>query len=254
MIKVVILGSGNVAGFLFEAFHASKNVKVVQLYNHSASSLSRFEGMVPVTTSLEDLADADVYLISVKDDAISEIAEMMGAKKALVVHSSGAVPIDHLANQERRGVFYPLQTFSRNREIVNKEVPFCLEVNNPEDMTLLKQMTSEISGIPFEVSSEKRKKIHLAAVFVCNFVNHLYAIGEDICRENDLPFEILQPLIRETAEKISDTSPFENQTGPAIRKDQSTINAHLELINSEENKEIYQLLTRAIQTTHGKKL
>ena len=254
MIRVVLLGSGNVASFLFEAFSASEKVKVVQVYNHSKASLSKFEAKVPVTSSFEELKEADVYLISVKDDAIAAIAENLKGKVSLVLHTSGAVPLGSLEGHPRRGVFYPLQTFSKNREVLNRNIPFCLEASRPEDLELLKQLAREISGTPFEVSSEQRKKLHLAAVFVCNFVNHLYVIGEGLCRENDLPFEILQPLILETAEKAVHSSPSENQTGPAKRNDQSTIEAHLDLINSKENKEIYQLLTRAIQTTHGKKL
>lgn len=254
MIKVVLLGSGNVASYLFEAFNASKILKIVQVYNHSAESLSKFEKKVPVTTSFDKIRDAEIYLISVKDDAIAKVARNLLRKGALVLHTSGAVPLDSLEGFARRGVFYPLQTFSKNREVKNRNIPFCLEVSQPDDMNLLKQLVTEISGTPFEVSSEQRKKLHLAAVFVCNFVNHLYVIGEDICRDNNLSFEILQPLIMETAEKTVHSSPVENQTGPAKRNDQSTIEAHLNLMESKENKEIYQLLTRAIQTTHGKKL
>lgn len=254
MIEVVLLGSGNVASFLFEAFSISPKVKVVQVYNHSEASLSRFRDKVPVTSSYGELKDADVFIISVKDDAISEVAQKLKAKDALVLHTSGAVPMDSLEAHHRRGVFYPLQTFSKNREVSHRNIPFCLETSQPEDLEFLKQLVKEISGSPFEVSSEQRKKLHLAAVFVCNFVNHLYVIGEDLCLENNLPYEILQPLIMETAEKAVHSSPSENQTGPAKRKDRSTIEAHLNLIESEVNKEIYQLLTRAIQTTHGKKL
>ena len=229
-------------------------MKVVQVYNHSPASLSKFKDTVPVTSSFAEIADADIYLISVKDDAISEVSENLKGKNSLVLHTSGAVPIDSLKPHPRRGVFYPLQTFSKDREVKNPDIPFCLEVNQEKDVELLKQLAIEISGTPFEVSSEQRKKLHLAAVFVCNFVNHLYVVGEDLCRENDLPFEILQPLILETAEKTVHSSPSGNQTGPAKRKDQSTIEAHLDLLDSEENREIYQLLTRAIQTRHGKKL
>lgn len=254
MIRVVLLGTGNIAGFLFEAFSASKNVQVVQVYNHSAKSLSRFETRVKTTTSLEDIEEADVYIIAVKDDVISRLAQNLKGKTGLVVHTSGAIPLDTLADCERRGVFYPLQTFSQNKEVGNKNVPFCLEANIPEDLVLMKRMVNEISGTAYEVSSDQRKKLHLAAVFVCNFVNHLYSIGEEICREDELPFKILQPLIQETAEKISDASPYENQTGPAIRNDSTTIQSHLELIPSPENKEIYKLLTQAIQSAHGKKL
>ena len=254
MTKVVLLGTGNVAGFLFEAFSASKQIEVIQVYNHSRKSLDRFEKQVEVTTSLEELKEADIYLMAVKDDAIPELAKNLENKMGLVLHTSGAVSIHALSGCARRGVFYPLQTFSKERKVKNSEIPFCLETNEQNDLKLLKQMVQQIQGISYEVSSEQRKKLHLAAVFVCNFVNHLYVIGENICEENELPFEILQPLIKETAEKVNHISPRESQTGPAIRNDQSTIKAHLELITSDENKEIYKLLTQAILSTHGKKL
>jgi len=118
----------------------------------------------------------------------------------------------------------------------------------------LKTLAEEISGKAYEISSAQRKRLHLSAVFVCNFVNHLYTVGEDICKENKIPFEILQPLIQETAHKVRTSSPSEVQTGPAIRYDESTIQAHLELLKDRDNKEIYQTLTKAIQNFHGKKL
>ena len=254
MIKVVLLGTGNVAGFLFEAFSASENVQVVQVYNHSQKSLDSYSKEVDVSTSMEDLKEADIYLMAVKDDAIPDLAKHLETKKGLVLHTSGAISIDALSGCDRRGVFYPLQTFSKDRKVKNKNISFCLEANGPEDLELLTELAEEIHGSHYKVSSEQRKKLHLAAVFVCNFVNHLYAIGEDICRDNDLPFEILQPLIKETAEKISNSSPHESQTGPAKRNDQTTIQAHLESLKSEENKDIYKLLTQAIQSAHGKKL
>lgn len=254
MIKIVLLGTGNVAEFLFGAFSESGKIQVVQVYNHSLESLSRFADQVEITTSVENIKDADIYLMAVKDDVIPELSGSLTNKKGLVLHTSGAVSLDALNSNSRRGVFYPLQTFSKNREVIQRNIPFCLETNVPEDLELLKNLAEDIKGTPYSVSSEQRKKLHLAAVFVCNFVNHLYAIGEQICKENALPFEILQPLIQETAEKILDTSPHESQTGPAKRNDSTTIKTHLDAIVEEENKAIYKLLTQAIQSAHGKEL
>ena len=254
MTNLVILGSGNVATHLFRAFSASKKVKVKQVYNHAQDSLSFFKDKCQTTTSFSDILDADVYVIALKDDAISKTAENLRAKKGLVVHTSGTAGMDALGFCERKGVFYPLQTFSRDKNMDHSEIPFCLESNSSEDMALLKFLADEISGKYYEITTEQRRKIHLSAVFVCNFVNHLYTIGEKICEENDIPFEIFKPLIKETAQKVQHASPSEVQTGPAIRQDQKTINAHLEQLNSAENKQIYQLLTNAIQNFHGKKL
>ena len=254
MINVVLLGTGNVATHLFQAFSTSEEVEVIQVFNHSEASLLPFSKKTAVTTSFREIMEADIYLMALKDDVIPRVADELQAKNGLVVHTSGAVTLQALKNCQRSGVFYPLQTFSKNQPVDYSEIPFCLEAKNPEDLEILKNLASGVSQNFYEVNSAQRKKLHLAAVFVCNFVNHLYAVGEDICRSNELPFEILQPLIKETAEKITRSSPWEVQTGPAKRGDNSTINAHLELITSPTDKEIYQLLTKAIKASHGKKL
>ena len=255
MIEIVILGSGNVATHLYRAFMAAEGIRVKQVYNHSEGSLDFFRNKTEVTTDISELAPADIYLLALKDDVIPEVAAKLQQLKALVVHTSGSVAMDALSGCERRGVFYPLQTFSKENEVNYSTIPFCLEANSLEDLQLLRKLAAKISGNSYEISSEQRKKLHLSAVFVCNFVNHLYAIGEDICQKSEIPFEILQPLIKETANKVQHASPAEVQTGPAIRNDRSTINAHLQLLgSSDENRKIYELLTSAIQTFHGKKL
>lgn len=253
MINVVLLGTGNVATHLFEAFSASEKIAVRQVYNHAEGSLSQFKSKTKTTTNLKELFDADVFVLALKDDVIPEIAAQLQHKKELVVHTSGTVSLDALGKCRRSGVFYPLQTFSKNQPVKSK-IPFCLEAKHRKDLELLKELAGGISGKAYEISSEQRRKLHLAAVFVCNFVNHMYALGEELCTKNNVPFEILQPLIRETAKKVESSSPFEVQTGPAIRTDESTINAHLELLPTQQQKEIYQLLTNAIQSSHGKKL
>ena len=255
MIEIVLLGSGNVATHLFKAFSAAEGIRVKQVYNHSKGSLDFFRSHTEVTTNISELAPADVYLLALKDDVIHEVSENLKHQNGLVVHTSGSVSLDALGNCSRRGVFYPLQTFSKDNEVNYCTIPFCLEANQPEDLELLKKVAEKISGQSFEISSEQRKKLHLSAVFVCNFVNHLYAVGEQICHKSEIPFEILKPLILETANKVQHASPAMVQTGPAIRNDRSTIDAHLQLLeSSEENRKIYQLLTSAIKTFHGKEL
>lgn len=254
MIEIVVLGSGNVATHLFKAFSASEGIRIKQVFNHSRASLSYFEDKTEAITNISEIAEADVYLLALKDDVIPEIAGKLKDKSGLVVHTSGSVAIDAISGCERRGVFYPLQTFSKENEVDYSQIPFCLEANFEEDLKLLKDLAGKISGKAYEISSVQRKKLHLSAVFVCNFVNHLYAVGEQICQKSDIPFEILKPLINETANKVQLASPAQVQTGPAIRNDRSTINTHLELLESSENREIYELLTSSIQTFHGKKL
>ncbi|HET8753805.1 MAG TPA: DUF2520 domain-containing protein [Salinimicrobium sp.] len=254
MINLVLLGTGNIATHLFEAFSASENIQVKQVYNHSEESLRPFRDKTQVTTSLKDLQEADIYIIALKDDVISEVSSQLESKKGIIAHTSGAVSIEALKNCHRPAVFYPLQTFSKKIPVTHTEIPFCLEAKYTADLKIMEWLAKEISGKAFQINSSQRKKLHLAAVFVCNFVNHLYAIGEKICEEHQIPFEIMQALILETAEKVKIASPDALQTGPAVRNDQNTINAHLELLSSPENKEIYQLLTKSIQSLHGKKL
>ncbi|WP_029038691.1 Rossmann-like and DUF2520 domain-containing protein [Salinimicrobium xinjiangense] len=254
MIEIVVLGSGNVATHLFKAFSASEGIRIKQVYNHSEASLDFFENKVEITTDFSEIAEADVYILALKDDVIPQTAEKLKDRSGLVVHTSGSVALDALSGCSRRGVFYPLQTFSKDNELNYSEIPFCLEANSEEDLQLLKKIADRISGKAYDISSEQRKKLHLSAVFVCNFVNHLYAVGEQICQKSEIPFDILKPLIKETASKVQHASPAGVQTGPAIRNDQSTINTHLDLLESSENRKIYELLTSAIQTFHGKKL
>ena len=139
-----------------------------------------------------------------------------------------------------------LQTFSKEKEIDFSTVPFCLEAENKEDYLLLEKIAKTIGRKIYSVNSEQRKALHIAAVFVNNFTNHLYTIGNDICEKHQVPFEILQPLIQETSEKIKTLSPKKAQTGPAIRNDKKTIKSHLELL-SKEQQEIYKLITQAIK-------
>lgn len=253
MKRIVLFGTGNVASHLFEAFKDSHNFKIVQVFNHDLKSLKKFEEKVPVTTDLSTIIDADIYLLALKDDVLEEVGLAIPNSEALVVHTSGAVGMSVLRKFKRTGVFYPLQTFSKNKEVDFSTIPICIEANSSSDQEILIEMASEISKKVFEISSEQRKSIHLAAVFVSNFVNLMYTEGENICRQNNVPFEILHPLIQETASKVLDISPREAQTGPAKRKDQQVINAHLGMLSADQ-KEIYSLLTKSIQNLHGEEL
>jgi predicted short-subunit dehydrogenase-like oxidoreductase (DUF2520 family) len=163
------------------------------------------------------------------------------------------MPMEILDAKNRRGVFYPLQTFTKNKAINFKEIPICLESEMEIDFFIIKKLAQSISNSVQSISSEQRKALHVAAVFVCNFVNHLYKIGNDICKENQLSFEILKPLIVETAQKIIQLTPENAQTGPAKRNDTATINSHLNFLSDENQKEIYKLITKSI-IDDGKKL
>ena len=163
------------------------------------------------------------------------------------MHTSGATSLDVLDAKNRKGVFYPLQTFSKNKEIDFSIVPLCLEAENTFDFRVLETVAKSISNAVFAINSDQRKALHVAAVFVNNFTNHLYHIGKEICGEHQVPFEILRPLIQETAEKINTLDPVDAQTGPAKRNDTNTIAAHLDYLTNENQKNIYKLITQSIQ-------
>lgn len=252
MIKVVILGAGNVATHFFKAFKKAENVEVIQVYNRSEASIEVFKSNTQTTSDLAQLKNADVFLVCVKDDAIEALISQLSNLDGIVAHSSGSVPLS--ASAKRNAVFYPLQTFSKQTEVNFKEIPICIETSAAEDLPVLKQLANSISEKVFEISSEQRKKLHLAAVFACNFSNYMYSIAEDLCNQNQVPFEVLSALIKETAQKATLHSPKSVQTGPAKRNDQATIKQHLAQLNNADYKEIYKLLTQSIIQQDGKKL
>jgi predicted short-subunit dehydrogenase-like oxidoreductase (DUF2520 family) len=257
MIKVCIIGSGNVAQHLIVALQNSiingAEIELVQVFARQKATLFHLLDFNKITDDWKTLAEADLYIIAVSDEAISTVSEQIQFKNKLVVHTSGGVSLENLVSINRKGVFYPLQTFSKNKAVNFKSIPICLESQNASDYQLLQKVAQAISDVVIAINSEQRKALHVAAVFVNNFTNHLYKIGNDICTENNVTFEILKPLIQETAEKIMQLSPNEAQTGPAIRNDNETINAHLSLLSNENQKNIYKIITQSIQN-NGKKL
>lgn len=254
MIKIVIIGAGNVALHLYKAFSENKKTRVIQIYNRNTGNITFIDpAITEATDRLSELKEADIYIVCVKDDAIAAISGKLPFKNKLVVHTSGSIPIDNLASTNRKGVFYPLQTFSKDKEVDFKTIPICIEAEDKEDLKFIETLAKFISGNVYEINSHQRKSLHLAAVFVNNFVNHMYHIGNDICKENHIPFKILQPLINETAEKIINLDPIEAQTGPARRNDLETTEMHTGQLKSKMHKEIYKLLTKSIQETYGRK-
>lgn len=253
MTSIVLFGAGNLATHLFKRLSVSEKFRVVQVYNHRESSLKYFEKKTSITSNLNDLISADIYLFAIRDEAIPGLAVRLKDRGQLMLHTSGATSIDVFNDFSRRGVLYPVQTFSKAKEINFRKVPLCVEAGDPEDLKLLEKMASEISDRIYRVSSTQRKALHVAAVFANNFVNHLYSEAKTICDENELPFEVLKPLIKETADKVMLIKPEEAQTGPAKRNDLSVINSHLELLSDQQQK-LYKTLTQSIQDRHGKEL
>lgn len=246
MIKVVIIGSGNVAQHLIMAFKKADNIDLTQVFSRNINNLTHLLDANRITSDYKQLKEADLYIIAVADDAIKSVSESLPFKNKLVAHTSGSVALEDLSDLNRKAVFYPLQTLSKKKEVNFKEVPLCIEAQNTTDLELLNTIANAISDKIFDVNSEQRKSIHVAAVFVSNFVNHLYKIGNDICTEHQVPFEILKPLILETSKKIQVLAPIDAQTGPAKRNDTTTINKHLSILTNENQKEIYKILTKSI--------
>ena len=250
MIDIVIIGFGNVGQHMAKAIHQTTTLNLLQVFNRSEIKASELDNLkIKTTSDFNDLIEADVYILAVKDDAIENIVTQIPFKNKIVAHTSGSLEL--LNTKQNDAVFYPLQTFSKTKELDYRMIPFCLEAENEKTYTILEQIAKSISSKVYSISTEQRQQLHLSAVFVCNFVNHLYAIGEEICETHQIPFEILETLIEETALKIKTLNPTDAQTGPALRKDQKTINRHLTQLEKTNYKHIYQELTNSIAKKHG---
>ncbi len=254
MIKIVILGGGNVALHLFSALKSDAGISVVQIYNRSIKKLEHLRNEIALTNNLSELVPADIYIIAVTDDAIAGVANALKDREALVVHTSGSASLEDLKPNKRRGSFYPLQTFSKEKQVDFRTIPICIEAENEADLDLLHRVASAISSQVVPISTQQRQALHVAAVFVNNFTNHLYFVGSEICEQNKLSFDLLKPLIKETAQKLEMLDPFSAQTGPARRHDISTLTRHENQLKQENHKAIYKLLSASITTTYGKKL
>jgi len=245
MIKIVLLGAGNVAVHLAKAFERSNKVDFVQRYSRSDDNDSYFNPKIPKISHVNNLAVADVYILAINDDSISKFSHSLPISQGLLVHTSGSVSLEALSNRFRRGVFYPLQSFSKNIELDFKTIPVALETEFEKDKAVLNNLASSISDYNYIIDSAQREKLHIAAVFANNFSNYMFSIAKNICDENNLPFDILKPLILETANKLNYLDPQDAQTGPAIRNDKQIIQKHLSQLKNKK-KEIYNLISESI--------
>jgi len=250
MASVVIIGSGNVATHLgvglFKAGHSILQVWSQSMRNAFALAEQVGAGATKVVSEIE--AGADLYLIALPDDAIVGVLDKLNIGNSLIAHTSGTLPLSVLAkNDLRPGVFYPLQTFSKSKPLDLTPIPFCIEAEHKADEAMLVELAQGLSENVQLVSSEQRQHIHLAAVFACNFTNHLYHIADTLLQESNLSLNLLKPLIQETAKKIEHNSPEAMQTGPAIRGDAATLEEHLEKLKQHpELAQIYHLFSSRI--------
>jgi predicted short-subunit dehydrogenase-like oxidoreductase (DUF2520 family) len=242
--SVNIVGTGNVARALYLALNAKVNVRGV--YSHSRKKRKAFE-KAKLVYKISDLpANADLTIICVSDDAIASVARQLPAGTP-VVHTSGAVPMDALSKFQNAGVLYPLQTFSAKRKIHFSEVPVFVEAGNKTFLNQLKLFSASFLSQDVHVlDSDERLRLHVAAVFANNFTTYLLSVAESMASRNELPVEILKPLIKETIAKYFELGYPDSQTGPARRGDKNTIRQHLKLITNKKDKEIYRLISEAI--------
>ena len=250
--SIVFIGAGNLATNLAKAMYRN-GFRIEQIYSRTKESAKALADLVEAeyTTELAEVAmDAQLYIVALKDTALVELLPQIaaGKERSLLVHTAGSIPMGIWEGMTQRyGVFYPMQTFSKQREVDFREIPFFIESNSPEDTMLLKAIASVLSEKVYEATSEQRKSLHLAAVFTCNFTNHMYALSAELLKKYNLPFDVMLPLIEETARKVHVLEPKLAQTGPAIRYDENVISGHLKMLADEpEVQQLYQSISESI--------
>lgn len=245
--RIVILGSGNVATHLAKSLDNCHHV--VQIYSRNKDHADALAGMLRDCKSLDNIkcitTDADVYIVSISDDSIKDVIASMPQVNGIIVHTSGSVGMEVFGSRIRSGVFYPLQTFSKGTDVNIREVPFFLEASDVETMRKLEFLASSLSSKVYKADSQQRQALHIAAVFACNFTNHLLDISSEILHEKGYTLDILEPLIKVTVAKALEIGPHSAQTGPARRSNTATINKHLSSLDDNKH-EIYSLLTKSI--------
>ena len=250
--RIVLVGAGTVATHLGIALQQA-GWEVAQVYSRTEASASELANrlQVPFVTSIAEVCtDADIYIVSVKDDALPVlIPELVKGRDGLFVHTAGSVPMKVWEGYALNyGVLYPMQTFSKQKPVDFSKVPFFLEGDGGETLAILRKLACSLSEKVYNATSEQRMALHMAAVFACNFTNHMYALSAHLLEKNGLPFDAMLPLIDETARKVHELAPKAAQTGPAIRKDMDVMNKHLDMLSGEpELKELYEKISKSIQ-------
>lgn len=254
MITITVIGSGNVAWHLIKQFAQNPLMHLKQHAGRREQQDDSFKAFGVPYTTINDLEPTDLTIIAVNDTAIAEVSHAIPYTGQLVVHTSGSMTMDILSPKNNRGVFYPLQTFSKSVPLEFKKIPICIEAIASTDVNMLKKVAFALSENAHEINTISRKKLHLAAVFANNFTNHCYTIAQQLCQEEDLPFELLHELITETAKKAITHYPDQTQTGPAKRGDQQVLETQEKTLSNAAHKIVYSTLSKAITTFYGKKL
>ena len=249
--KVVLIGAGNVATHLGKALLRT-GYKVLQVYSRTVASASVLAEKLKTSyvTSLEEVrCDADLYIVALKDAALQELVPQIvkGREEALFVHTAGSMPMQIWKGHALRyGVLYPMQTASKERSFDWTEVPIFIEAASSDDLNFIENIAQSLSNQVVLSTSQQRQALHLAAVFACNFSNHMYAIAEKLLAEQGLKFDVMKFLIRETEHKAENISPLKAQTGPAVRNDENVMHKHLSLLRGTPECELYRMISESI--------
>jgi len=243
-MKITLIGGGKLGKHLYKVLISVGQVQLLKWVLRSREKGLTPEG-VNIVNKIDQDEKCDIYLIAVSDNSIKEVVQLL-PKDSFVVHTSGSISLKEI-KRERVGVFYPIQTFSKGSDINFSKIFVGLESKNSKDLIILKKLAKLVGSKSFDLNSSQREQLHLAAVLVNNFTNHLFAEANLICNKNNLPFDLLLPLINETVKKIDKLSPKDSQTGPASRNDSETISKQIKLITNNRLKKVYKVLTSAIQ-------
>ncbi|HKL67196.1 MAG TPA: Rossmann-like and DUF2520 domain-containing protein [Bacteroidales bacterium] len=249
-MKIVIIGAGRVGSALSYALESSGHIilRIISKTPGSAATLAKDIGC-GYGTGMQIPDEAELVITAVNDDNLqSVLSSLQSPKDTVIAHTAGSIGLDVFDSKTvNRGVFYPLQTFTHGREYDFSGIPLFIEGSNEHTLNLLSGVASSLSKSVSEMNSDSRKYLHLAAVFSCNFVNHMFSAAEEICNKAGVSYEVLDPLVRETLEKALDMGPLNSQTGPAIRNDKKTIEKHLDLLSfSGDLKELYGVMSKSI--------
>ena len=252
MMKVTLIGAGNLATQLGKSLKKA-GVIISQVYSRTEESARTLGELLEAEwlTDIKALHDeADIYIFSVKDSVLCELISKVckGREDKLFLHTAGSMPMSCFEGKALRyGVFYPMQTFSKTKDVDFERIPVFIEGNSIETEDVIRSLANKLTQRVIRLSSADRKYLHLAAVWACNFTNYCYTVASDILSEHGIPFDVMLPLINETTEKIQKISPKEAQTGPAVRGDRNVMSKQLELMNGKEDlQELYQMLSKGI--------
>lgn len=252
--RISFIGSGNVAWQLSHALDQAGHTihQVISRKEENAKALAKKFGAYFNNDLGMLYKQIDLLIIAVSDDSIPLVANELAGKQIPTAHTSGSVNLNALAPiGSDTGVIYPLQSFSKEAKLDFRSIPFLIEGSNGQTVELLKDVASDLSDNVEELNSEKRKKLHMSAVMVNNFSNHLFHLADEYLKKEGIPFKHLRPLIQETTNRLNTATPFEAQTGPAKRNDQGTMNSHLELLKDDPQlRELYRIISDSITKSH----